>query len=321
MIQRARLSALLRSSSEIAWPVAIVGVLASLVATARPTSELVVAILLVGMIVTALGQIARAFDYRISFEEGRRRIAETLAQPRIREARDAVALPGEGPVGLEYDGVVVAGVFGSLQLEALAGERVLVVGPTGSGKSILLALAARLRDPDGGEVRLDGMPIAKLELDSLHAAVQIVSPDLPLLRGTVGENVGYAAADDDPEWLQRVAQACGIVDDPALTLAGLETRVEEQAANLPQGLRQRIILARAIAIRPRLLLIDEPGLLADAVSTAVLDRALALSGATALVVGSEWGNRPHVDRIWRLPEGRVERAGDSPPPVEAIHLN
>ncbi|MFO0688296.1 MAG: ABC transporter ATP-binding protein [Myxococcota bacterium] len=307
LVRRARWSALLRAAPEIAWPVAMVCVLASLVATARPMDELVVSVLLVGMIMTAMGQIARALDYRIAFEEGRRRIDAMLEEPRIREARKAVALPGAGPVALEFEDVVVAGVFDRVRLRAEAGERVLVIGPTGAGKSALLGLAARLVEPDGGEIRIDGIPVGRLELEALHAAVQLVSAELPLLRGTVLENVAYAAPEEDPEWIQRVAAACGLVGDAALAESGLETRVEERGANLPQGLRQRILLARAIVLRPRLLLIDEPGLLADPTSCAALEQALALVGATVVLVGTQWGTPLRVDSIWRLPEGVVEK--------------
>jgi ABC-type multidrug transport system fused ATPase/permease subunit len=148
--------------------------------------------------------------------------------------------------------------------------------------------------------------VDQIELDALHGAVQIVNDELPLLRGTVAENVGYAAPEEDEEWLRLVAEACGLSDDPALAEAGLATRIEEQGANLPKGLRSRIVLARAVAVRPRLLLIDEPGLLMDPVSSAALERAVALSDATVLIVGSEHGAVPRVDRIWRLPEGRTE---------------
>lgn len=318
LVRRARWSALLRSTSEFAWPVAIVAVLASVVATARPTSELVVAVLLSGMIVTALGQIARAFDHRIAFEEGRRRIGAALAEPRIREARDAVALTGDGGLRVDFDGLLVAGVFEKLELQAATGERILVVGPPGSGKSLLLALAARLRDPDSGEVRLDGIPVRRIELDSLHAAVQLVSADLPLFRGTVGENVAYGASDGDEAWVERVAEACGLTRDPALAELGLETRVDEQGANLSPRLRQRLLLARAVAMRPRLILVDEPGLLSDADSVGALERGLDLLEATALVVGGPSEDGPRVDWIWRLPAGLVERPGRASNVIEGV---
>lgn len=314
LVRRARWGSLLRASPEIVWPLTIVATLAALTATGRPASELVVALLLVGMIVPALSQIARALDHRVAFEEGRRRIEQALDEPRLREARDAVALPGGGPVAVELCGVGVEGVFSGLALRAEAGERVLIVGPTGAGKSTLLGLLARLRDPDTGEVRIDGVDVRSLELDSLHAAVQLVSGDLPLLRGTVSENLSYGMSDEDPSWLERVAEACGLIADPALGSLGLETRIEERGANLPHGLRRRIGLARALAVRPRLLLVDEPELLSDPSALDALEAALRISNATALIVGSERALPSAIDRVWHLPAGVVE----IPKPVQNV---
>ncbi len=313
LIRRARLSAILRSSSEIAWPLAIASVLATSIAMASPVSELVIAVLLVGMIMTAMGRIAQAWDYRIAFEEGRRRIGELLEEPRIREARDAVALPGSGPLELTFDDVTAGDALQGVRLRARPGDRVLVVGPTGAGKSTLLALAARMAEPDAGVIRLDGIEIARIELDALHRAVQLVSAELPLLRGTVAENVGYAAPEESEEWLTRVADACGLMDDSALAQTGLDLRVDEQGANLSQGLRHRILLARAVAARPRLLLVDEPRLLADPRSRTALVNAIALTSATVLIVADEAGPAPEVDQVWRLPAARV----DAPPPPDA----
>lgn len=321
LIRRARLSAILRSSSEIAWPLAIASVLATSIAMASPVSELVIAVLLVGMIMTAMGRIAQAWDYRIAFEEGRRRIGELLEEPRIREARDAVALPGSGPLELTFDDVTAGDALQGVRLRARPGDRVLVVGPTGAGKSTLLALAARMAEPDAGVIRLDGIEIARIELDALHRAVQLVSAELPLLRGTVAENVGYAAPEESEEWLTRVADACGLMDDSALAQTGLDLRVDEQGANLSQGLRHRILLARAVAARPRLLLVDEPRLLADPRSRTALVNAIALTSATVLIVADEAGPAPEVDQVWRLPVARVDAPSPPDPTVEGILLH
>lgn len=321
LVRRSRMSALLRSSSELVWPIAIVGVLASGIATARPTSELVVSILLVGMIVAALGQIARAWDHRISFEEGMRRIGETLSEPRIREARDAVPLSATGPLSLEYDAVTVEGAFVDLTVRVEPGERLLVVDSTGSGKSTLLALAARMREPDRGAIRLDDVEIDRIELDSLHAAVQIVSAELPLLRGTVAENVSYAIDDADPEWLKHVCEVCRLADDPALSESGLETRVEERGSNLPLALRQRIMLARAVAMRPRLLLIDEPALLLEPRGREALAGALDLVDATVVIAANEPTATPAIDRILHLPGGWVDRPSSTLAVAEGVRLH
>ena len=307
LVRRARWSAVLRSSAEIVWPVAIVALLAALVATAKPTSELVVSVLLVGMITTALGQIGRALDHRVAFEEGRRRIAAVLAAPRVREARRAVPLSGSAPLDVVLSGISVDGVFAELSLRATPGECVLVDGPTGSGKSTLLALLLRHREPDAGEIQLGGISLGQIQLESLRSAVQLVSPELPLLRGTVLENIAGGAVDEGDDWIATVVDACALTRDLAQG-AGLETRVSEQGTNLSEGLRRRIRIARAIAMRPRLLLIDEPGLSADPISSMVLANASRLSGATMLIVGPDANERLRIDQVWHLPEGRSERA-------------
>ncbi len=318
LVRRARWSALLRSSAEIVWPIAIVSLLAALVATARPASELVVSILLVGMITTALGQIGRALDHRVAYEEGRRRIGAVLAAPRVREARRAVPLPGTAPLDVVFSGVSVDGVFADLSLRAAPGERVLVDGPTGSGKSTLLALLLRHREPDAGEVQLDGIALGQIRLESLRSAVQLVSPELPLLRGNVLENIaGAVADDDDDDWIATVVDACALTHDLALD-AGLATRVSEQGANLSEGLRRRIRIARAIAMRPRLLLIDEPGLSADPTASTALANAASLSGATILIVGPDANEQLRIDHVWHLPEGRSERARSFSNVIEGI---
>lgn len=306
LVRRARWSAFVRSLPDVVWPIGVVAMAGSLVVAGGLSSEIVAALLLVGMVVSSLSQIARALDYRVAFEEGRRRIEQTLSGPQLREARDSVALGGDGPLSLEIEGIVLPGAANPLALRASPGDRIVVVGPTGSGKTTLLALAARLRDPEMGRICIDGIPLPKIELASLREAVQLVSRQLPLLRGTVAENVGYGVPDEGLDWLRSVAELCGLTRDPALAPLGLETRVDEGGSNLPHGLQRRILLARALAMRPRLLLIDEPEILTDPESRIALDRALEETGATTLVVGPEQGDLGFADHVWRLPSGSVE---------------
>ena len=311
LVRRARMSAVMRALPDMARPAAISGITIAAAFTAEPSSELIVAVMLVGMIAAAIGDLARAWDYRLAFDEGRARIADVLKGPRIVESRGAVGLPGQGPLEVTLYGVRVEEALDPIDLEISPGERVAVIGPAGSGKSTLVSLVARLLEPDAGEVRLAALPLASIKLDALHEAVQLVSPLLPLLRGTVDENIGYAAAagQEDADWIERVIEACGLASDPLLLLPdGLETRVEEQAGNLPQGLRARIALARAAAVRPRLLLIDDPAILGDPCALEALEKVLALTGATSIVVGSLRGPMCVVDRIVELVRARSETA-------------
>lgn len=306
LVRRARLAEALAALPDFATPVALAAWLA-LRGTAHP-GELAAGALVLGVLGGALRDLARALEYRLAFEEGRRRIAELLDAPRLSERRRAKALPGSGPVALELVAAAIPGALPATSLEVKPGEHVGVTGPAGAGKSTLLALAARLLDPATGEVRLDGVPLRALALDAVHDAVQLVSPDLPLLRGSVAENVSYGAEEDDADWLESVAAACGITDDAALA-DGLATRVEERGENLSASLRARIALARAIAMRPRLLLVDDPAFASDLAARTALQRALALHPVTALVVDVGAPESGVFDRVLHIGDGARSSTG------------
>jgi ATP-binding cassette, subfamily B, bacterial len=139
-----------------------------------------------------------------------------------------------------------------------AGHTVALVGPTGSGKSTVAALAARLLDPACGTVRLDGVDLRELAAGELSAAVGLV-PQVPFVfDDSVRANVGLDrdGVDDEAVWRAlRLAQADGFV---AALPDGLSTMVGERGTSLSGGQRQRLTLARALAGRPRLLVLDEP---------------------------------------------------------------
>ena len=319
LIRRMRLSGILRALPEAAFPVAV-ALLISLaglegVAGAIPLGDLAVTILLLGMLIASLRDLAQAWDFRLSYEEGRRRIERILASPRVREAKEPILLRGSGPLSVALRKLRLEGVFDEASAEARPGERVLVTGPTGAGKSTLLRLVARLFDPDAGRIFLDGQRLRSVSLDSLHEAVQLVSPDLPLLRGSVAENLAYGLAEASPRGVAAAAALCGL-ESGVLLPRGLDTRIRENGENLPDGLRGRISLARAIAAGPRLLLVDDPVFQVDAEARAALQRALASTPATVLLVGREGDDLLAPDRIWRLGDGRIEvkRGSGGPAP-------
>lgn len=314
LVRRMRAARVLRSVPAAAKPMAV-ALLIAVVATGEHTgAEIAVAILLLGMIAAALGDLTRAWDYRLAFEEGRRRIGEVLAGPQLREDPHALELPGSGGVSVRFQQAAVAGRLEPVTLVVQAGEAVLVCGDSGCGKTTLLALAARMLDPDEGEVTIDGISVARLSLESLYSSVQLVGPSLPLLRGSVAENLGYGTEDLDVEWLETVSKACGLLDADALLPEGIETPIAEQGRDLPDGLRARIALARAVARKPRLLLVDDPAFLMDSAAQAALRRVLLTLETTALIVGSETNPPCWVDRIWHLgeppdPIARAAQAG------------
>jgi ABC-type multidrug transport system fused ATPase/permease subunit len=307
LVRRMRAAGLLRALPDAAFPLAAAGLVLVLGtrSAAGDGAPLVVTLLLLGMMMASLRDLLQAWDYRLSFEEGRRRIEQLLAAPRVREAREPGALEGEGPVGVTFLRVGVKGLLRRVLVRADAGDRVVVTGPAASGKSTLLALLCRLFDPDSGEIQLDRAPLAKLALEVLESDVRLVSPELPLLRGTVRANLDYGADTADPEAVARAARVCRLdVAGPGLP-EGLDSEVREKGANLSASLRSRVALARALAARPRLLLIDDPVFFVDGEARAALDDALALAGATVVVVAPSARALSGADRIWRVERGRV----------------
>jgi ABC-type multidrug transport system fused ATPase/permease subunit len=311
LVRRMRVSGILRSLPDAALPLAVAGLIGlvswDVAANRVAGGDLVVTLLLLGMIMASLRDVALAWDYRLSYEEGRRRIESILAAPRVRESRRAVDLEGTGPLALEFRDVHVVGVLEGISVRAEAGERVLVTGATGSGKSTLVALAARLFDPDQGRILLAGRRLRRLSLVSLHRAVQLVSPVLPLLRGSVAENLAYGLGEGDAERVETAAALCGL-EESTLLPQGMATRIRERGQNLPDGLRARIALARAIAASPRLLLIDDAAFSVDAEARAALRRVLAVTEATVLFVAPEGSEIPAADRIWQLEDRRVQES-------------
>jgi ABC-type multidrug transport system fused ATPase/permease subunit len=218
-----------------------------------------------------------------------------------------------GPARLRFDKVSFGypdspPLLHDVDLEVPAGQTVALVGPTGSGKSTIAALAARLVDPAGGAVRLDGVDLRDLTAADLAAAVGLV-PQVPFVfDDTVRANVTLDrdGIDDEAAWAAlRVAQADGYV---AALPAALSTVVGERGASLSGGQRQRLTLARALAGRPRLLVLDDATSAVDPRVEAAILRALRGSGSI-LVVAYRRATIALADRVVYLEAGRVVATG------------
>jgi putative ABC transport system ATP-binding protein len=180
-----------------------------------------------------------------------------------------------------------------------------IVGPSGAGKSTLLRLLNRLEDPDSGEVSYRGRPLAERDPLELRREVSLV-PQLPaLLPGAVADNLVYAA-----ELAEREVD-CG----RCLGLAGLdESFADRDVSRLSVGEEQRVMLARALAQRPRVLLLDEPTSALDEAARDAVERTLAelraeLDLAMVVVSHDPAQARRLGDWVVRLDSGRVRDCG------------
>ena len=199
------------------------------------------------------------------------------------------------------------------------GETMALVGLTGSGKTTLTTLPARLYDVTGGRVTLDGVDVRDLSLAELRQHVAMAFEDATLFSASVRENVLLGRADLDPHGPEgervmrealQVAQA-GFVD--ALP-EGVETIIGEEGLSLSGGQRQRLALARAVAAAPKVLVLDDPLSALDVDTEALVEEALrhVLAETTALIVAHRPSTVALADRVALLEAGRVTAVGTHP---------
>ncbi|MGA1837521.1 ABC transporter ATP-binding protein [Herbiconiux sp. 11R-BC] len=190
------------------------------------------------------------------------------------------------------------------------GETMALVGLTGSGKSTLTALASRLYDVTGGAVRVDGVDVRELRRDELRTRVAMAFEEATLFSQTVRENVLLGRPDATEAELREaleIAQATFVDELPQ----GLDTKIGEEGMSLSGGQRQRLALARAIAAKPSILVLDDPLSALDVDTEALVEAALrrVLATTTALIVAHRPSTVALADRVALLQEGRITAVG------------
>jgi ATP-binding cassette subfamily B protein len=212
-------------------------------------------------------------------------------------------------VGFRYPGAS-APVLQDVWLTIAPGETVALVGATGSGKTTLTTLVARLYDVTAGRVTLDGTDVRDIPLADLREIVATAFEDPTLFSASVRENLTLGrpgATDAEVVEAIQVAQAEFVHDLPW----GLETRIGEQGLTLSGGQRQRLALARAVLGRPRVLVLDDPLSALDVHTEALVEEALrrVLAGSTALIVAHRPSTVLIADRVALLSGGRISALG------------
>ena len=202
-------------------------------------------------------------------------------------------------------------IFSGLDLAIPAGQRVGVVGPSGAGKSTLMRLIARMADPTGGRVTLDGRDVADLRQDSLRQAIAVVPQDVSLLHRSIRDNLRYGVP--EATHAQVVAAATAAHCDAFIRAlpAGYDTLVGERGTRLSGGQRQRIGIARAMLKDARILLLDEATSALDSESEGEIQRALArlMAGRTVIAVAHRLSTVAGFDRILVMVGGRIVEDG------------
>ncbi|WP_017556617.1 ABC transporter ATP-binding protein [Nocardiopsis baichengensis] len=234
-----------------------------------------------------------------------------------RTAEGVGAAPGPRPGRLDLRGVVFSypgaeqPVLHGVDLWARPGETTAVVGSTGSGKTTLVRLAARLLAPDAGSVLIDGTDVRDMDRRALAGAVGLVPQRAHLFSGTIASNLRYGDPRADDARLWQALETAQAADFVRGFPDGLDTVVGQGGTTVSGGQRQRLAIARALVARPRIYLFDDAFSALDTATDAAVRSALDahLGQAARLIVAQRVSTIRDADRIVVLDAGRVEAVG------------
>ncbi|MGK2852276.1 MAG: ABC transporter ATP-binding protein [Candidatus Limnocylindrales bacterium] len=264
----------------------------------------------------SLGTLASLYG---QFREGTgaiERVFEIIdTRPTVLDAPDAQALPRVAG-RIDLDGVTFAylpdrPVVRDLTLTIPAGETLALVGPSGSGKTTLVGLIPRLWDVTSGTIRVDGVDIRGVTVESLRGQIGLVAQEATLFGGTVAENIRYGRLDATDAEVRAAAAAANAHDFIAVLPDGYDTVVGDRGSRLSGGQRQRVAIARAILKDPPILLLDEATSSLDNESERLVQEALdrLKVGRTTIIVAHRLSTIRAADRIAVLDDGVLVELG------------
>lgn len=247
------------------------------------------------------------------------RVNEVLdAINEIQDAPDAVALPASchpqvvfENVCFHYGGSTDGSVLQGINLRVDPGQRVAILGATGSGKSTLINLIPRFYDACEGRILIDGIDIRNIKQDSLLAQIGIVPQETVLFSGTVRDNIRYGRPDATDEEVIAGAKAAQAHEFILELPEGYDTHVEERGTNLSGGQKQRIAIARALLTKPSILILDDSTSSVDVETEIKIQSALdeAMKDRTSFVVAQRISTVLKADKIVVIDKGRIAAEG------------
>lgn len=261
-----------------------------------------------------IGENVRMLQKGLDDVEDVARFAEIA--PQVADAADAGPLAGElGQVIFEtatfrYPSVPEP-LFKDFSLVIAPGERVALVGPTGSGKSTFVKLVQRLYDLDEGRIQIDGQDIAKVQQGSLRRAIAVVPQDPALFHRTIAENISYARPDATGEEIALAARRARAHDFIMKLPTGYQTLVGERGVKLSGGERQRVAIARAFLADAPILVFDEATSSLDVETERDVQAAMEelMAGRTTIVIAHRLSTVRNADRILVFESGRIIEEG------------
>lgn len=274
-------------------------------------------VLFAGILIGPFGSAARVFAQVKEAQGALQRVFEILdTQPEVRDQPDAVDMP---PITGHVQVVDVSFAYDPRQpvlhrvsFEAQPGERVALVGPTGSGKTTLVNLLHRFYDPLEGSIMIDGFDLRTVRLESLYRQIALVPQETMLFGGTIMDNIRYGREEATEKEIIEASIAANAHEFICAMPDGYGTLVGENGVNLSGGQRQRLAVARAILKNPRLLILDEATSALDSESERLVQEALErlMAGRTTFIIAHRLTTIQKADRILVLNKGRIVEEGN-----------
>lgn len=280
-----------------------------------PIAEVLVLVLVLTRVLAQLGKIQKHYQKMVTAESAYWSLVEAIEEADAKREE----FQGDSPPALD-EAVVLQGVsfayegkpvLHEVDVAIPAGKLTTLIGRSGSGKTTIIDIVAGLYRPDAGRVLVDGVPLDTLNLREWRRQIGYAPPDTALLHDTVLNNVTLGDPELDEAAARRALEQADAWDFVAALPQGLHTSVGERGARISAGQRQRIVLARALAHQPRLLILDEATSALDPETEAAICGTLKqLRGdLTILAVSHQPALAEFADVVYRLVDGRAEGPG------------
>jgi ABC-type multidrug transport system fused ATPase/permease subunit len=202
-------------------------------------------------------------------------------------------------------------VLKNISLDIEPGQKIALVGASGSGKSTIMKLLLRFYPIDSGRVTVDGRDIKDYDLHEFRQDLALVPQEVLLFGGTIRENIAYGALNASEESIRAAAKKANALEFIENFPEGLDTIVGDRGIQLSGGQRQRVAIARAILKNPAILLLDEATSSLDAESERVVQEALnrLMEGRTSIIIAHRLATIREVDRIYVIENGQIVESG------------
>jgi ATP-binding cassette subfamily B protein len=279
-------------------------------------AQFVMAVSLALLIINEIRALSRRFLEFFEYIGNVANGVNTIIKP-----HELVDEPGSGPVRITRGAIAIENVtfgypsgqnlFKHLSVSIPAGQRVGLVGSSGSGKSTFVSLILRMYDPQGGRILVDGVDIRSMTQDSLHAQISLIPQDPSLFHRSLKENIRYGRIDATDEEVIDAARRAHAHEFIAQMREGYASMVGERGVKLSGGQRQRIAIARVVLKNAPVLILDEATSSLDSITEKAIQETLddVMIGKTVIVVAHRLSTIANLDRILVFENGRIIEDG------------